>query len=211
VVAAKRLVGKGEWVMFAHFNPFANQILTNKSWFVFACRLLTGDVSYGGGVLFDEYHNGYRATENLWAMLKYYKFDKAIIFGSMLILLFLFFTGIRVLPPHDRDPAPSRDIVPGLKSMARLFVRYDSLRGLLRRELRLISKFLLGSAFETDGDLERLADCYCSRKGLPGGIAAAGELTRILRSAAHYDARVSNKELVLIFNTLVFMRKELAL
>ena len=209
VTAAKRRIGKGEWVMFAHFNPFANQILKNEQWFTFVCRLLTGDAKYGKArIFFDEYHNGYRATESLWAMLKYYQFDKAIICGSLLILLYLFFTGIRILPPHDSEPAPSRDIVPGLKSMAGLFVRYNSLGGLLKRELRLLNTYLLGSG---DGDPRRLAESYCERQPLPEGISGVEELAQLLGRAGQPDASISNKELVTLFNTLVVMRKELAL
>jgi hypothetical protein len=211
-VAAKQVVGRGEWIMFAHFNPFANRILRNERWFGFARRLFTGDGRFSGArILFDEYHNGYSATKSLWALLRYYRFDTSIIIGALCILAYLFFTGIRILPPRDRPAAPSHDVVPGLKSMAGLFLRYNYFGGLIHREIRLLRRHLLGTAFEYTAGSRALAEAYCADRPLPPGVGDRDGLERLLRKAGRPYAPFTDREIIDLFNTLLFMRKELAL
>jgi hypothetical protein len=210
VLAAKQIVGKGEWILFAHFNPFANGVLKKKEWFEFSCRLVTGDGRYSSGkILFDEYHNGYRATKSFWQMLKYYEFDSAILLGSVLILLYLFFTGIRVLPPLDRTEPPSRDVLPGLRSMANLFFRYRAFEGLVRRELVLIKRHLF--AGNENADARALAQAYLGRGRLPDGFSGADRLEQLLDRAEKRFSSLSRAEIITVFNTITFMRKELLL
>jgi hypothetical protein len=210
VLAAKLIVGRGEWVMFAYYNPFANVVLKKKQWFEFACRLINGDGRYAfGKIMFDEYHNGYRATKSFWQMLKYYEFDSAILLGSALILLYLFFTGIRVLPPLDRLPPPSRDVVPGLRSMANLFFRYRAFEGLVKRELTLLRRHLLGA--EESPDARFLVQAYLGRAPLPKGFAGAEQLENLLRRADKEFPSLTRTEIITLFNTITTMRKELSL
>ena len=210
VLAAKLMVGRGEWIMFAHWNPFANAVLRQKSWFTFACRLINGDGRFSAGkIMFDEYHNGYRATKSFWQMLKYYEFDSAILLGSALILLYLFFTGIRVLPPADRIQGPSRDVIPGLRSMANLFFRYSAFKGLAHRELTLLKRHLLGA--DEGADARAMARAYASRAALPPRFTNVEHLERFLGRAEKEFSGLSRKEIITVFNTITFMRKELSL
>jgi hypothetical protein len=210
VLAAKQKVGKGEWILFAYAQAFSNAVLKQKPWFEFACRLLTGDGSYAArNIFFDEYHNGYRATKSFWEMLKYYEFDTAILIGAALILLYLFFTGIRILPPVERSPAVSRDILPGLRSMANLFFRFQAFEALIRRELTLLKRHLL--AADGTADARALVQAYVSRAPLPPPFTTTSDLEALLLRADKEFSTLVRSEITTVFNTITYMRKELSL
>lgn len=210
VVAAKRLVGEGEWVIFPYTNPFSNALLTNGKWFRFACKLLTADGRYARGkLLFDEYHNGYRATKSFWELLSYYEFTTGIVFVSSLLLLYLFFTGLRILPPHPRTTPPSRDIVPGLRSVASLFDRFGAHPLLLQREMRLIETSLVGSAAAGSADPADVARAYLEYGTLPPMAGSAEELAERIGTIRQLDKNYPRNRYRELFNLLAYMRKEL--
>jgi hypothetical protein len=209
VIAAKKKYGQGEWVMFACPNPFANRLLQDADWFEFACRLLFGDIKYqSNAFIFDEYHNGYQATKSLWQLLSYYEFTTGMIFLAVIMLLYLFFTGIRIIRPRAIREATSRDLMPGLRSMAGIFYRFKAFSGLIERERRTIARHLFGSKGE-QMIAERIVDSYLKTHPLPGNLKSRRDLIQVLKST-NYKGHMRNSDFVTIFNTLMHMRKELA-
>jgi hypothetical protein len=208
-IAVKRALGRGEWIMFTAINPFSNTMLEDSTWYRFATRLIGGDPKYRlNKVYFDEFHNGYRATRSLWELLRYYRFTDGIILISLLVLVFLFFLGIRILPPPPVYQRPEKDIIPGMQAMSRLLFRYKAWNDLLKRELHCIGSELAGVKDGDRIDPGILVENYLKKNRLPEYVGSHEELVASLHDIER-DAERDKKEILKNFNTLVFMRKEM--
>ena len=210
-VAVKKAVGRGEWTIFAWQNPFGNTLLRDSTWYEFAVRLLFGNKEYKGELFFDEYHNGYRATKSLWELLGYYRFTEGIIFLSGLILLYLFFTGIRILPPLPLYKRPEKNVIPGLRAMSMLLYRHKAWDSLLKRELRLIERELVGRGKAGTGKYDLLVTRYLQKGRMPKYVKSKDELISRFRAIDGDVSHLERKDILLLFNLLVFIRKELSL
>ena len=207
--AIKKVIGKGEWIVFTETNPFSNSVLREPSWYRFATRLFTGDAEYENRtIMFDELHNGYKATKSLWQLLMYYKFDNGIIYLCALILFYLFLTGIRIIPPLPERSRLHRDAIPGMRALSALLLKYGAWTGLLKREADYIRFEVLGTRKHAEGDQEQIAQRYLSKKALPAGIASKDELVTLFQKVENSDKKPDKKESVKIFNTFMHMRKE---
>ncbi|MFW5785550.1 MAG: DUF4350 domain-containing protein [Chitinispirillaceae bacterium] len=209
VIAAKRAVGKGEWIMFTQPNPLSNTLLKHPSWYKFAVSLIVGNSSFSKReIIFDEYHNGFRATESLWELLRFYKFDRGIIFLCCMGILFLFFTGIRTAPPTVLGYRHVKDVIPGLKAMGNLVCRHKAYNGLLKRELDLI-KYEAAGRINKKLSVEELYGLYTRKGKLPRGMTRE-EFERLIVEA--YSGKNTEPETTIrILNLFVHMRKELRL
>jgi hypothetical protein len=209
-VAAKKAVGTGEWIVFTAPNPFANSVLRDSTWYRFATTLLTADGKFADHrILFDEFHNGFRATKSLWELLKYYKFNTGLLFLGFLLLLYLFFTGIRILPPRPLDTSVDKDPIPGLRAMSRLLMKHRAWPGLIRRELRHLTAGLFKRETREEPAPEDLVDAWLSRYPLPRTVETRDELVDLIRRASGKKSSSADGETIMLFNTLVSMRKEM--
>jgi hypothetical protein len=205
--AVKKAVGRGEWIAFTSTNPFGNSVLRDSSWYRFAVRLFTGDGRYSGkALLFDEFHNGYKATRSLWQLLGYYEFNSGIIYLSAIILLYLFLTGIRIVSPAPGRGFMHMDALPGMMALAGLLIKFGAWTSLLKREAAKIGS---EPALKSTGPAVSFLQSYLNKKGLPPGVKTPEELSDVF-SKIETSAAISDRmEAVRIFNILMFMRKEL--
>lgn len=211
VTALKRVIGEGEWVIFAERNPFSNSILRHPSWYWFATRFFTGDPQYEGKMIyFDEFHNGFRATKSLWQIISYYKFDSGFIYICILILLFLFLTGIRIVTPEAERVHINRNAILGMKAISQLLYKYDAYKGLIDRELHIIKKSLFKGAFDKTIEADQFVVRYLMKRKLPDTVSSREELITLINNIENEFKSFSKEELLKIFNTLMLMRKELA-
>lgn len=211
VTAQKKNIGKGEWIAFTDINPFSNSALREATWFTFAIRLLTGDGRYDGKpLIFDEFHNGYRASKGLWQLLIYYKMDQGIIYLSILLLLYLLITGIRIIPPVSIRHHIHRDPIPGLRALSGLLMKFGAWKGLLKKEAALIRFDLIRKNSGND-DIDQFIDYYCTRQKLPQGISCKEDLARLFTRVENEADDIGKNEAIRIFNTFLFMRKEMRL
>lgn len=211
VTAQKKNIGHGEWIVFTDINPFSNSALREASWFTFAIRLLTGDGRFDGKpLIFDEFHNGYRASKGLWQLLTYYKMDEGIIYLSILLLLYLFITGIRIISPASIRLHVHRDPIPGLRALSGLLMKFGAWKGLLKKEAALI-RLDFSRKNSGNNDIDQFTDYYCARKKLPQGISCKEDLARLFTRVENGTGDISKDESIRIFNTYIFMRKEMRL
>jgi len=209
VTAVKKLVGRGEWILFTDVNPFSNYTLRDSTWFTFATRLFSGDGQYSGrAVLFDEFHNGYKATKSLWQLLSYFQFDTGLIYICILVLLYLFITGIRITAPGEPRTEFHRDPIPGLQALSGLFIRYGAWKEILQKEAAHILGELARHHHQGTGTAY-LVERYASRRKLPPGIATTEELAGIFDRIAHHADTIRKNESIALFNLFMFMRKEM--
>ncbi len=210
VIGIKRSVGKGEWVLFTQPNPFSNTILTHQQWHQFAVTLLAGDSRFSNGeIIFNEYHNGYKASDNLWGLLRFYRFDHGIMFLCGVGLLFLVFTGIRISPPTVWGKRYAKDVLPGLKAMANLLCRHKAYGGLLRRELELIKGELTGKR-GADVSGNELYDLYIRRKGALPPHTDVSEFIHLIDSCIE-EKNPARESTLKTLNLFVHIRKDLQL
>lgn len=209
IIAAKKAVGKGEWIMFTQPNPLSNTLLKHPSWFKFAISLIIGNTSFSKGeIIFDEYHNGFRATESLWELLRFYKFDRGIIFLGCVGILFLFFTGIRTAPPTVLGYRHVKDVIPGFKAIGNLVCRHKAYKGLLKRELDLI-KYEVAGKIKKKISVEELYGLYTRKGNLPRGMTK--EEFESLVVEVYSGKNTEPETTIRILNLFVHMRKELRL
>lgn len=208
--AVKKAVGHGEWIAFTEINPFSNSVLREPSWYRFATRLFTGDDWFGGkSILFDEFHNGYRATKSFWQLLTYYQFNTGIIYLCILVLLYLFLTGIRIIPPVPERIHVHRDAIPGMRALAGLLITFGAWKGLLRREAAIIRSDLLKRDTKEPVEMEELLDRYLSRRKMPREVKSKEELAAIFKKVESGISFKDKNETLKIFNIFMFMRKEM--
>jgi hypothetical protein len=208
-IAVKKAIGRGEWVLFTPANPFSNTNLRDSTWYRFATRLLTADQRYAGTVYFDEFHNGYTATQSLWQLLRYYRFDQGLIFGALLILLYLFFTGVRIITPGPRFDAPSRDVLTGMRSMSLFLYRHNGWNALVRNEARYVSAELRRRLPGHSTSWHDIAAEYCRRFRLPPSVRDCADLADQLAAMQAESLSLSKRAATAAFNTLVYLRKEM--
>jgi len=209
VTAIKKLIGRGEWVLFTDVNPFSNFTLRDSTWFTFATRFFCGDGRYSGNpILFDEFHNGYKATKSLWQLLTYFQFDTGLIYLGILVLLYLFITGIRITSPGEPRTELHRDPIPGLRALSGLFMRYGAWRGMLQKEAAHI-RSELSRHHRRDADIDWLVDRYASRRKLPPGIDTKENLVRLFERIEQRADTLHKDESIALFNIFMFMRKEM--
>jgi len=210
VLATKQLMGKGEWIQVANAQFFDNKLLMDKSWFEFICTLLTFDSRYSEAeIIFDEYHNGFSATKDLWELLGYYHITTGIIFLSVITLLFLFFNGIRVLSPQPGLDIVDKDIIPGLKSMAAIFIKFYSFRSLILNELKIIEHFLFGYS-EKDIAADRFVVTLLKKGGYPEKITTENEYMNFIKKIRNIgNSHLTKKDITEIMNTIIQIRKEI--
>ncbi len=207
--AIKKVVGEGEWILFTEMNPFSNSVLRVPSWYRFATRFFTGDKSYEGRhILFDEFHNGYKATKSLWQLLTYYQFNTGIIYLCILVLLYLFLTGVRIIPPMNERIHFHRDAIPGMRALAGLLYKFGAWNGLLKREAAIIYSDLCGKSSKEIIEPEQVVVRYLTRRKLPPGIKTREELTALFKKVKSSNEKIDKNELIKIFNIFMFMRKE---
>jgi hypothetical protein len=211
-IAAKKAVGKGEWVIFTVANPFSNTWCADSAWYEFGARLLSTPATSGHPVYFDEYHNGYRATQSLWQLLSYYEFDGGIIYLSIAALLYLFFSGVRAATPLPRESVPEIDIIPGIRALSGLLFRRRAWSGLIRNECALVKKEL-ARYHDAPGSpsSESLAAAYCRRFALPPPVPDQAALMRFFESADSRETVFDATEALDALNILTFIRKEMNL
>lgn len=210
VTALKKAVGKGEWVIFAERNPFSNSILRHPSWYRFTTRLFTGDPKYEGKMIFfDEFHNGHRATKSLWQIVTYYKFDSGFIYISILILLYLFLTGIRIATPATILNPIRRDSIHGIKTFAQLLFKYRSFKSIANREINIIKETLFQSTHIENRSTEEAVDLYLTQRVMPSTVKDKEELVALLKSVELEFEKLTDEDITKAFNTLMLMRKEL--
>lgn len=211
-ISVKKAIGKGEWILFTQCNPFGNTLLKDSAWYRFATRLVGGNPVYADNeIYFDEYHNGYRATKSFWQLLCYYQFNDGIVYLSVLVLLFLFFTGIRMLTPVASFVQPEKDVIPGLRAVSMLFLKYKAWNGLLCREMVLIRKELTGSRRSQPLSADALAGEYCKKAQLPDSLRNKEALAHFIQTIEEASDSLDKKEIIKTCNTIIFMRKELNL
>ena len=206
--AVKKAVGLGEWIAFTSLNPFNNNLLMNDtSWYRFATRLFTGDNIYSGrAILFDEFHNGYKATKSLWQLLTYYEFNSGIIYLSAIILLYLFVTGIRIVPPVSARGFLHMDALPGMLALTGLLIKFGAWTNLLKREATKIrSELSQKSLRPSDSFIEH----YLHKHSLPQGISSPEELRKVFTKIDTSTTITDKTEAIRLFNIFMFMRKEL--
>ncbi len=211
-IAAKRRVGDGEWVLFTPFNVFSNTMLRDTTWYAFATKLLTGSARYGKTLLFDEYHNGYRATQSLWQLLEYYGFTSGIIYLSVLGLVFLFWQGVRIMSPRPLQPGFSRDVIPGIRSMSAVLYRYRAWNGLIRRELNHIRTTLFGRAApENQPNANDIIHQFRARGGsVPEHIGTEQEIQQSIARVYAGD-NLDKRSALSVLNAIACIRKDLKL
>ncbi|MFP4165195.1 MAG: DUF4350 domain-containing protein [Chitinispirillaceae bacterium] len=209
IIGAKKAIGKGEWIVFTQPNPMSNDLLKHSSWYKFALSLLIGNSAFGKSeIIFDEFHNGFRATESLWELLRFYKFDKGLLFLGILGILFLFFSGIRTAPPSVTGYRYVKDVIPGLKAMGNLVCRHKAHSGLLKRELELIKTELVGRS-DTNLSESELYALYTRKGRLPGEMTKDDFENRI--KEVHSGGNPEPEYMIGTYNLFVHMRKELRL
>lgn len=208
--AVKKVVGNGEWIAFTDINPFSNSVLRDPAWYRFATRFFTGDDAFEGKpIMFDEFHNGYRATKDLWQLLTYYRFDSGIVYLSVLVLLYLFLTGIRIIPPVGEREHLHRDAIPGIQALANLLLRYGAWKGLLKREAAAIYAAIAGREVRDRPDYGYMVERYSAKRPLPPGVDSKERLSDIFATVENRADDLDKTAAIKIFNLFMFMRKEL--
>ncbi len=208
VIAAKRAVGKGEWIMFTQRNPFSNSLLKKRDWHRFAVNVIAGDVRFGNGeILFDEYHNGFKATESLWGLLKFYQLDKGLLFLGCIGLLYLFSCGIRVAPPRSSGYRYVKDVLPGLRAMGNLICRHKAFYGLLQREYEYMKSHFPAKNIKMD--VNGFSQAYLRKGRLPEDMQQ-GEFEQLI-GLIESGSQISPQNTIRILNLFIHMRKELKL
>jgi len=208
-VAIKKAVGRGEWLAFTPTNPFSNSALRDTIWYRFATRLFTGDGIYSvQPILFDEFHNGYKATRSFWQLLTYYEFNFGIIYLSAFILLYLFLTGIRIIPPVPERRFLHMNALPGLIAMTGLLIRFGAWTKLLKRECAIVHSELTRKSTHPS---EHFTLHYVNKHRLPPSVHSPEELAKVFSTIETTAAVTDKSETVRLFNILMFMRKEMRL
>lgn len=209
VLSVKKMTGSGEWIIFTPANIFSNTLLRDKSWYNFAIYFVA-DSRFTNKLLFDEYHNGYRATQSFWQLLEYYRFDKGIIFLSLIALLFLFQQGVRILPPRPAPLPVVKSSSISFSAMSSLLFRYKAWNGLLARDLQGIKEFLSEGKNTEIISPENLVDLYLAKGGTyPDGIDSKEDLKQVFGEIV--NRKLNKKTALKMFNNLVHIRKDLKL
>jgi hypothetical protein len=106
---------------------------------------------------------------------------------------------------------PEKDVIPGLRAVSMLFLKFKAWNGLLTREMALIRKELTGLHQSEPISAEALAGEYCKKARLPDSLHNEEALTHFIQTIEAACDTLDKKDITKTCNTIIFMRKELKL
>jgi len=142
LIGIKKSIGEGTWTQFSIYNPFANRLLADSSWFNFAFQFFGTSDQNESVILFDEYHQGFSSSKGLWELFGYMGMQRGLLITSSLLVLLLLITGIRILAPTSPEIPQHRNPVESITAAAQLLIRYKAANAILSAEYATIKRLL---------------------------------------------------------------------